>query len=142
MYRIDDEKKGQLKLRGIKFFLIGGFVALLDTSLTWFFIKILNFKINYGVTLSYFLSVSTHFTLNNLITFRDSKAHIIKKIIGYIYVIMINYVLTLIIVNLTLKFITNQIVVAKILSIATTFFTSFFGMKYFVFKTNNKAEDL
>lgn len=118
----------------IIFMLIGTFIAILDTLMIWFFVNMLYLNLSIAVSVSYFIAILIHFTLNNWLTFRESNVELPKKIMGYLVVTFVNYLITLGVIYFTVYFIIDQIVIAKILAIIVTFLTGFWGMRFLVFK--------
>lgn len=113
---------------------IGAFIAVLDTFMIWFFVNMLFLNLSLAVSVSYFIAILIHFTLNNKLTFRESNVQLSQKIIGYLIVTLINYLITLGVIYFTIYFVINQIIIAKILAIVVTFLTGFWGMRFLVFK--------
>ena len=120
--------------RAILFIVIGAFIAVLDTFMIWFFVNMLFLNLSIAVSVAYFIAILIHFTLNNWLTFRESNVELAQKILGYLVVTFVNYLITLGVIYFTIYFIINQIVIAKILAIMVTFLTGFLGMRFLVSK--------
>lgn len=142
MYWTDFIKKIVSKTRRfITFGLIGIFVFFQDLTLTWLFVEKFHFKIYLGVSLSYVLAILVHFFLNNFFTFKQNNGKIFTALVKYLLTVIINYVLTIIVVTLSIKHLSDSILLAKAIAIISTFFTSYFLMNAFVFKRPKNATD-
>ena len=104
--KILNENKLLIKYRVVekfKFLFIGGTTYLLNLFTLFLFSDILKFEINLSITLSFFLGVIYHFTMNKFFVFQESSFSKMKfQIIKYIILIIINYFINLGVINLLL----------------------------------------
>lgn len=120
----------------ITFLIIGGFVAIIDPFILFTLNKVFDFSLNSSVSVAYFIGLLFHFILNNRFSFKNSELNIKTKIIRYLIVVLINYLLNLLIINTCIKVFHFHLLAAKYTAVLICMAISYLGMNKFVFKNN------
>ncbi len=100
-------------------------------SLTW---SLLHINHIFAVSLSYSISATFHFYTNRHLTFKTKDPGMISQLFKYIFLIFLNYIITLGIVQFSLLFINSSPYVGVILSTGATAITGYLLSKYWIFK--------
>jgi len=123
----------------IKFLLVGVAVFNIYTFSLWLFKRVIGLGIPISVTVAFIIAVSCNFLLNNFFTFNASDAGYKKRILGYIAVVMCNYVINIIIISTVLNNVIDNVLVASTASAVTTMFFNFFVLNKIVFSDSKSG---
>jgi len=86
-----------------------------------------------SVSVSYIAAVTFHFLSNRLFTFQAGNANIFKQLVKYIIVTFLNYIITIVVVEVCVEILLLSPYVGVLAAIATTVMTGFLFLKYWVF---------
>ena len=109
-----------------------------------FGINFLFFHVFYGlfhwdyriaVSLAYVITVISHFLLHRIFTFSAAEQQMVHNAGKYLLMLAVNYGITLTVVGFVVEVVGWSPYIGVIASTAATASTSFFVMKYFVFKS-------
>lgn len=117
----------------VLFLVIGTLSAIVYFICFTFCYKILLVDYQIAVSISYVLSVLTHFVGNRVITFK-SYTNISKQIIKYVILVGVNYIITFIIMYFIVAKCLLSPYLGIIFSIAVTFSVGYGMSKYWIFK--------
>lgn len=117
----------------IRFILIGVLTFLVN--FVSFHIAYANLKLNstLSASLAYFVTVVAHFCLHRGVTFRANEQKIIVNISRYVFLLLISYLNVLVVMTIVVSYLKLSPYIGLFLQTASSFFISFFVMKYFVF---------
>jgi putative flippase GtrA len=119
----------------LKFFFTGICVYLIHNLFFYFFNRLLNFRYELSITFAYILTAIVHFTLNRNFTFRQkTREGINYSIPRYLFLLLINYVVTIIVITLCVELLNLNPYFGIFFSTGTTVVLNFFLMNHFVFK--------
>jgi putative flippase GtrA len=127
------ENNNYILKKFIKYLSVGGTVFVINTGILWFFKRIINLDNFFSSTIAYIIGVIIHFLLNNFFTFTKSTVAYKRRVIGYIVVVLINYIINTIIVGLFLSFVIDNVLIAIIASTSVTILFGFFILNYVVY---------
>jgi putative flippase GtrA len=116
----------------VKFCVVGALVAALDFGALWLFKQFMPRLL--AVSLAYFIGVSTHFCLNKWWVFGARANLHAAELARYILTVLACWLCTMAIVSLALRFITENIFIAKATAIPPTTILGFLLMRFFVFR--------
>ena len=120
--------------RSLVFYVVVGFfntlLYVLMFQLLW---KILDLNYRFAVTGAYFVSVMFHFSMNRIITFQSGQGKLYLQIPRYIAMIVINYLITIAVVEVTVRVMLRSPNVGMLLSVVITVITGYLLSKYWVF---------
>ena len=128
-----------LIIRFIKFLSVGGTVFCIQTFFAWFFIRVLQTGNIPGLSFAYMIAITSHFLLNNFITFKSSTEKYSRRIIGYILITISNYFIVTFLGNFVLTSIIDNIPVTTIITTSITTIYSFILQNKVVYKTSKKV---
>lgn len=113
---------------------VGGVSALVNFGCFSLFYG--GFKLHYevAVTLSYILSVLTHFNGNRHVTFKKHTHALLPQLKRYVVMLLVNYLITLLIMHITVAFFHFSPYIGVISAIAFTVWVGFLMAKFWVFK--------
>ena len=109
-----------------------------------FGINFLFFHVFYGlfhwdyriaVSLAYVITVISHFLLHRIFTFSAAEQQIVHNAGKYVLMLVVNYGITLTVVGFVVEVVGWSPYIGVIASTAATASTSFFILKYFVFRS-------
>jgi len=123
----------------IKFLLVGVAVFNIYTFSLWLFKRVIGLRIPISVTVAFIIAVSCNFLLNNFFTFNASDAGYKKRILGYISVVMCNYVINIIIISTVLNNVIDNVLAASAASAVTTMLFNFFALNKIVFSDSKSG---
>lgn len=119
----------------IRFILVGLVTFSINNLFFWFFNGYLQFNYQLSITFSYFLTVASHFCLNNFFTFSGQVEKVILAALPrYLLMLGLNYSITLSVVALTVELIGISPYFGIVFSSAATAISSFLVMNHFVFR--------
>jgi putative flippase GtrA len=119
----------------IRFILVGFVTFAINNLFFLFFNGYLQFNYQLSITFSYFLTVASHFCLNNFFTFSGQVEKVILGAVPrYLLMLGLNYLITLSVVASTVEFIGLSPYFGIVFSSAATAISSFLVMNHFVFR--------
>lgn len=122
----------------IKFLLVGGTVFIIHTLLLWLFLRVFHLSSFVSATVAYAISTTAHFLMNNFFTFRGSKSQYQRRILGYIAVVVCNYVINTVVVTITLAHVIDNVLVATVASTSITMLFTFIAFNRIVFSNRER----
>jgi putative flippase GtrA len=121
-------------LKGTSTFLVvGGATAAFYYLLIYLFYGLFNTYYLVAVSIAYVTAVIFHFIANRNVTFGGRNGDTKIQIVKYAILAGLNYVVTLMVVALSVKYLILNIYVATALAILATLGIGYLGMKYWVF---------
>lgn len=130
-------------LRDVKSFLVFSFVGAATAGIYFLSLAVLleMFAMDYrvAVTISYSLALTFHFLTNKLITFKNKElAGSVAQVLRYAIFAAFNYVLTMIIVLLTVEKLHRPPYLGLLLSVCVTVIVGYLLSKHWIFaRTEN-----
>jgi putative flippase GtrA len=127
----------------VRFATVGASVAVIDFSCVAMFSRLLAPLI--AVSIAYFIGVTCHFLLNKFWVFRCRRKDYAKQLVQYGGVILNNYVITVVVVQICLSTFTSNVLIAKLCAIPCATLCNFLLMQLVVFRshqTEEKVSDL
>jgi putative flippase GtrA len=122
----------------VRFATVGASVALIDFSCLAILSRLLSPLV--AVSIAYFIGVTCHFLLNKFWVFRCRRKDYAKQLVQYGGVILNNYVITLVVVQICLSTFTSNVLIAKLCSIPCATMCNFLLMQMIVFRSHRSAE--
>jgi|GEM_PF-716650 len=122
-----------MDLRFLKFLAVGlttMVVQLSSFALMW---DIFHIPRRLSVSISYLAAVTFHFFSNRFFTFQAGNANVYRQLVKYIAVTCLNYVITIVVVDVCVKIFFLSPYIGVMAAIATTVMTGFLFLKYWVF---------
>jgi len=104
-------------------------------ALTW---DIFHLPQRLAVSVSYITAVTFHFLSNRLFTFQAGNANVLKQLVKYLMVTLINYLITIVVVDTCVKILYLSPYIGVMASIAMTVLIGFLLMKFWVFNDTSK----
>jgi putative flippase GtrA len=120
--------------RFVRFATVGSSVAIIDFSSVAIFSRILPPLV--AVTVAYFIAVVCHFLLNKFWVFRCRRSDYLKQLAQYGLVILSSWIITIIVVQLSLSSFTTSVLLAKLCAIPCVTLWNFLLMQMVVFRGN------
>jgi len=131
-------------LKDVKSFLVFSFVGAATAAIYFSSLAVLLelFTINYrgAVTISYFLGVTFHFLTNKFVTFRNKESSgAVTQLFRYAFVVALNYVVTMMIVLLTVEKLHQPPYLGVLISVGVTVIMAYLLSKHWIFaRTENR----
>ena len=117
-------------------FVTVGFVTFgINFSFFHLFYGLFRWDYRIAVSLAYVITVISHFSLHRLFTFGAAEQQFVHNAGKYLLMLAVNYGITLAMVAFVVEIVALSPYIGVIASTAATASTSFFVMKYFVFKS-------
>jgi putative flippase GtrA len=123
-----------------KFISVGFLTFGINFSTFHVFFGVCNWNYRLAVSLAYIITVVSHFSLNRIFTFNANQQPFVHNLRRYLYMIAINYAITLSIMGLVVDLAGLSPYLGVVASTAATASSSFFLMKYFVFKGDRACQ--
>jgi putative flippase GtrA len=120
----------------MRFCLVGSSVAAIDFSLVWLFSHWLRPLV--AVSLAYLIGVCCHFIFNKIWVFQCPRKDYIIQLFQYSLVVLASWLTTLIAVQLSLLYLTQNILIAKLFALPFATLVAFFLMRLLVFRAPEK----
>ena len=120
--------------RFVRFATVGASVAVIDFSCVAMLSRLLPPLV--AVSIAYFIGVTCHFLLNKFWVFRCRRKDYAKQLVQYGGVILNNYVITLVVVQICLSTFTSNVLVAKLFAIPAATMCNFLLMQFVVFRAH------
>ena len=122
-----------MDLRFLKFLAVGLTTMVVQFSSFALMWEIFHLPQRLSVSISYLTAVIFHFLSNRLFTFQAGNANVYKQLVKYIIVTCLNYVITIVVVEVCVKVFFLSPYMGVMAAIATTVMTGFLFLKYWVF---------
>lgn len=106
----------------IQYCFVGGMVFVIHTGALWLFTRVVGMNNLVAVPVAYTIGAIFHFVLNNAFTFRRSASGYKKRVGGHLFVIVVNFFLNAIVVNLVLHFFDNVLLSTALSTLVTMLF--------------------
>lgn len=126
----------------VKRFIDRRFLKFLAVGLTTMVVQFSSFALMWdifhlpqrlSVSISYLTAVTFHFLSNRSFTFQAGNANVFKQLVKYILVTCLNYVITIVVVDVCVKILFLSPYIGVMAAIATTVMTGFLFLRYWVF---------
>ena len=130
-FRYIIEQRKQL----FRFGCIGFSTFVMNFLFFYLFYKLFHWDYRIAVSLAFVLTVILHFFLHRIFTFKASDQQIAHNAGKYIFMLGINYVITMIVAWFVVEILRISPSFTVIAATAVTTVMNFFLMKYFVFKS-------
>ncbi|MFY9985459.1 MAG: GtrA family protein [Chthoniobacterales bacterium] len=124
--------------RFVRFATVGASVAVIDFSCVAALSRFLQPLI--AVSIAYFIGVTCHFLLNKFWVFRCRRKDYAKQLVQYGGVILNNWVITIVVVQLCLSTFTSNVLIAKLCAIPCATMCNFLLMQLVVFRAHRTEE--
>jgi putative flippase GtrA len=128
-----------LRRRSLFFYAVVGFfntlLYILMFQLLW---KILYLNYRFAVTGAYLVSVIFHFSTNRIITFQSGQGKLYHQIPRYIAMIVINYLITIAVVEVTVGVMLRSPNVGMLCAVVITVITGYLLSKHWVFQLGER----
>jgi putative flippase GtrA len=127
----------------MRFATVGASVALIDFSSVAVLSRLLSPLV--AVSIAYFIGVTCHFLLNKFWVFRCRRKDYGKQLIQYGLVVLNNWFITIVVVQLCLSTFTSNVLIAKLCAIPCATLCNFLLMQMVVFRghpVERKTEQL
>jgi putative flippase GtrA len=115
-----------------RFGVVGVLVFGIDFAALWLFKQFVPRLV--ALSLAYFLGVSVHFSLNKWWVFRAHANVRGMELVRYVLTVVVCWLCTISVAWLALRFVTNNVFVAKLIAIPLASLLSFLLMRRFVFR--------
>jgi putative flippase GtrA len=125
--------------RFVRFATVGGSVAVIDFSGVAFFSRFLPPLV--AVTVAYFIAVCCHYLLNKFWVFRCRRKDYAKQLVQYGAVILNNWFITIVVVQVCLSTFTANVLIAKLCAIPCATMCNFLLMQMVVFRGHREDAD-
>ena len=122
-----------MDLRFLMFLAVGLTTMVVQFSSFALMWEIFHLPQRLSVSISYLTAVIFHFLSNRLFTFQAGNANVYKQLVKYIIVTCLNYVITIVVVEVCVKVFFLSPYMGVMAAIATTVMTGFLFLKYWVF---------
>ena len=117
-----------------KFLFVGFLTFFINLGFFHFFYASLAFNYKIAITISYVISVICHFMLHRFFTFKNREQAVAHHLVKYGVMLALNYGITLGAMWMTINILVLSPYFGLVFATAITAVTSFFTMKYFVFR--------
>jgi putative flippase GtrA len=117
-----------------KFVIVGVLTFGINFSMFHVFYALGNLDYRISVSLAYAVTVVCHFLLHRLFTFEAAEQQIVHNASKYVAMLGLNYAITLSMAWFVVEILALSPYLGVVASTAATACTSFFVMKYFVFR--------
>jgi putative flippase GtrA len=115
------------------FLAVGLATAIVQFVAFYLMFDVLHAPRRISVSISYIIAVAFHFNANRIITFRAASRDLGKRMFRYAAITVLNYFITIIVVDICVNSAGLSPYIGLMASIATTVMTGFLLMKYWVF---------
>ena len=124
----------------IKFGLVGVTTAVIYFLVMWFSDEILGIQYTVAVSLAYVVSTLFHFLANRHFTFGADHGHRKSQIVRYLIMWIINYLITMLVVGLSVETIHLSPYIGVCVSVLFTMCVGYILGRYWVFKLKEETE--
>ena len=111
-------------------------VHLSSFQLLW---KIAHVHYQVAVSIAYVLSVLVHFFANRQVVFKNHTTELAVQLPRYIFMLAINYLVTLLVVSVAVEILSLQPIVGIVLAIGCTVNVSYLLSRFWVFRSSDKG---
>jgi len=129
VFRINKEKRAF-----IWFISVGIIVLILYYTIFKILNAVLMLDYKLAISISYVVAVTCHFLMNKTFTFRRNNVNLDRQVIRYIVTCAINYLITIIVVELTVKRLLFPADFGLIASIFITVLSGYLLTRFWVFR--------
>jgi putative flippase GtrA len=112
--------------------IVGAFLAPLDFAMLWILLA-LHITTLVAVTIALFLAAAVQFSLNRHLVFAARNGPLLAQANLWYLILAVNWVVTLLVVEMSMKVLGTNALVGKLLSIALTFPIGFLANRYLTF---------
>ena len=127
-----------MDLRFLKFLAVGFTTMLVQFSSFALMWDIFHLPQRLSVSISYISAVTFHFFSNRVFTFQAGNANVYRQLFKYIIVTCLNYVITIVVVDVCVKMLFLSPYIGLMAAIATTVMTGVLFLKYWVFSETSR----
>lgn len=120
--------------KGFRFCLVGGFVFCVDLGMLWLLSRFATPTV--AVTGAYVVAVTVHFSLNKWWVFKSRDSEYGRQLLRYALTVFACWACTVCVFTLSLRSLTANIFLAKLMAIPPTTLLGFVLMRTFVFRRN------
>lgn len=124
----------------LKFGLVGLTTSLIYFLVMWFVDAFLGIHYIMAVSLAYFASTVFHFFANRHFTFAAAHGHRKSQIVRYLLMWFINYLITMVVVGLSVETLHLSPYIGVCISVLFTMFVGYILGRYWVFKLKEETE--
>jgi putative flippase GtrA len=125
--------------RAITLFLgIGALTALVYFTLFTVIWQLLHIDYRIAVTISYLTAISFHFLMNRKVTFQAARGNLIPHVMKYAVMAFINYIITILIVEFSVKLLSLSPYLGVLIAVGVTVVTGYLMMKLWVFQISGR----
>ena len=124
----------------LKFGLVGVTTAVIYFLVMWFSDEILGIQYTVAVSLAYVVSTLFHFLANRHFTFGADHGHRKSQIVRYLIMWIINYLITMLVVGLSVETIHLSPYIGVCVSVLFTMCVGYILGRYWVFKLKEETE--
>lgn len=137
---ITDLLNRERAFRFVRFATVGASVAVIDFTSVAILSRLLPPLV--AVSIAYFIGVTCHFLLNKFWVFRCRRKDYGKQLIQYAGVILNNWVITIVVVQVCLSTFTSNVLIAKLCAIPCATLCNFLLMQLVVFRSHQPQQDV
>ena len=123
----------------MRFATVGASVAVVDFSFVALLCRLLPPLV--AVSIAYFIAVTCHFLLNKFWVFRCRRKDYKKQLVEYGAVILNNWFITIVVVQVSLSTFTSNVLIAKLCAIPCATMCNFLLMQLVVFRSHRERAD-
>ena len=131
---ITDLLNRERAFRFVRFATVGASVAVIDFTSVAILSRLLPPLV--AVSIAYFIGVTCHFLLNKFWVFRCRRKDYGKQLLQYAGVILNNWVITIVVVQVCLSTFTSNVLIAKLCAIPCATMCNFLLMQLVVFRAH------
>ncbi|MFY9984222.1 MAG: GtrA family protein [Chthoniobacterales bacterium] len=131
---ITDLLNRERAFRFVRFATVGASVAVIDFASVAILSRLLPPLV--AVSIAYFIGVTCHFLLNKFWVFRCRRKDYGKQLLQYAGVILNNWVITIVVVQVCLSTFTSNVLIAKLCAIPCATMCNFLLMQLVVFRVH------
>ena len=114
-----------MDLKFVKFLAVGLTTTVVQFSSFALILDIFHLPQRLSVSLSYITAVIFHFLSNRFFTFQSGNANVFKQFIKYIIIVCLNYIVTIVVVDVCVKIFFLSPYIGVMAAIVTTVMTGF-----------------
>ncbi|MEY2407790.1 MAG: GtrA-like protein [Verrucomicrobiota bacterium] len=123
--------------KAFRFCLTGGFVCCVDMAMLWVWSRFTPPRV--AVSIAYLIAVGVHFCLNKWWVFQNRSGAARVQVVSYAITVGACWLCMFVLFLLSLRFLTSNIFVAKLIALPPTTMLSFVLMRFFVFRQKKVA---
>jgi len=120
----------------VKYLGVGGSTALVYFGFIFVTVELLKLRHFSAVSISYVFAITFHFLANKTFTFNSRNADVLREVLRYILVALVNYLITLLVVFIVVDWAGYSTYLGAALAIAITVGLGYGMTKFWVFRHN------